>query len=338
MRILHQIVALWRSLFRSARIDADLADEMRFHIERETEANIARGMSPEAAHRAARLKFGSVEVAQETSRDERPGVGARRMLQDVRFGVRLLRKSPAFGITAIAIVALGIGAATAIFSVVYGVMLKPLPFREPERLVGIWLQWKVGRGLSRRRRRRRAASSCAASSRTSHCSRTRTSISSATGSLSDSRVRASHRISSRCSASRAALGRTFAPDEDQAGRERVVLLSDALWHGRFAADRAVIGRQIRLNGSPHTIVGVMPPDFQYPSSAHQAWVPLVLEPGELTRAVTDNYSVVARLDARATLDQARREAAALARRLATTAPGGQGPGMTVDPMLDDCGA
>ena len=86
MRIVHQIVALSRALFRSAQVDADLAEEMRFHVERETKANIARGMSPDAARRAARLTFGSIDDAHESSRDERPGAGARQMLQDLRFG------------------------------------------------------------------------------------------------------------------------------------------------------------------------------------------------------------------------------------------------------------
>src|SRR5438876_346183 len=112
---------------------------MRFHLERETEANIARGMSPEAARREARLTFGSVDATKERSRDDRPGASIRQMLRDLRFGVRLLRKSPVFGITAIVIVALGIGAATAIFSVDYGEMLRPLPIPEPERLLSIWL-------------------------------------------------------------------------------------------------------------------------------------------------------------------------------------------------------
>jgi putative ABC transport system permease protein len=332
--VLHQIVALWRALFRSARIDADLADEMRFHIDRETDANIARGMSPEAARRAARLTFGSIDAAQETSRDERPGAGVRQMLKDVRFGVRLLRKSPVFGITGIAIVALGIGAATAIFSVVYGVMLRPLPFREPERLVSIWLKRRDARMYPAAAdavelRQLRGVFEDVAFFEDANLN--------LVGDGEPQRLEGasvSPNLFPVLGVS-AALGRTFAPDEDQPGRERVVLLSDALWRGRFAADRAVIGREIRLNGSRHTVVGVMPPDFQYPSGAHQAWVPLVLEPGELTRAVTDNYRVVARLDPRATLDQARREAAALAKRLAPASGGNQGPGMTVDSMLDD---
>lgn len=142
MRIIHQIVALWRVVFRSSRVDADLAEEMRFHVERETEANIARGMSPAAARRAARLTFGSVDTMQESARDDRPGSSVRQVLRDVRFGVRLLREAPVFGITGVAVVALGVGAATAVFTVVYGVLLRPFPFREPERLVSIAREWK----------------------------------------------------------------------------------------------------------------------------------------------------------------------------------------------------
>src|SRR5262245_20810171 len=99
MRILNRIAGLFRSLFHSDRVDADLADEMNFHVERETEANIARGMPLDVARRAARMKFGSVDASHEQSRDERPGVGVRQTIQDVRFGARLLKKSPVFGFT-----------------------------------------------------------------------------------------------------------------------------------------------------------------------------------------------------------------------------------------------
>jgi putative ABC transport system permease protein len=337
VRILHQIVALVRALFHSGRVDADLADEMRFHLERETEANVARGMSPEAARRAARLTFGSLDAAQETSRDERPGAGIRAMLRDVQFGARLLGKSPVFGITGIAIVALGIGAATAIFGVVHGVMLDPFPFPEPGRLVSIWLKRDLARNYP-------AAADAFALRELRDVFEDVALFEGVNlnlvggcpeGACEPQRLQGSSVSPNFFSVLgvSAAVGRTFARDEDQAGRERVVVLSDALWRGRFDADRTVIGRQIRLNGSLHTIVGVMPGDFHYPSSAEQAWVPLVLEPGELTREVTDNYRVIARLDARVTLEGARREVGLLAERLAKSYTGN--PDMTVDPILDD---
>jgi putative ABC transport system permease protein len=334
MRIIQQIIGLWRALFRSTRIDADLADEMRFHLERDIDANIARGMSPDAARRAANLTFGSVDAAAEQSRDDRPGVLMRQFFGDIRFGVRLFRKAPGFGITGVAIVALGICSATAVFSVVYGVMLRPLAFREPERLVSIWLERENARNFPAAAdafdlRQLRGVFEDVALFENINLN--------LVGDGEPQRLQGaavSPNLFSVLDVA-AALGRTFARDEDQAGRDRVVLLSDALWRARFGADSSVVGRTIHLTGTQYTVVGVMPRDFQYPSSAHQAWVPLVLEPGELTREVTDNYRVVARLAPGATLEQARREAAALAKRLAAMSQGNKGPGMTVDSMLDD---
>jgi predicted permease len=332
MRIVHQIAALYQSLFRRDRVDAELAEEMRFHVARETEANITRGMSPDDAHRAARLLFGSVDAALERSRDERPGTGLYQFLRDMRFGARLLRKSPAFAITAIAIVALGIGAATAVFSVVYGVMLRPLPFREPERLVSIWLQRNGARNYPTAAdaidlRQLRVFEDVAFFENTNL---------ELTGDGDPRRLEGSS-VSPNLFPTLGVsptIGRTFAGDENQAGRNRVVLLSDALWRARFGADGGVIGRQIRLNDSLYTVIGVMPPDFQYPTRDHQAWVPRVLELGEPTREATQNYRVVARLAHGATLEQAQREAAALGARLARTY-GTHGTGMIVDSMLDD---
>jgi putative ABC transport system permease protein len=336
MRILHQIVALFRALFRSEQVDADLADEMRFHVERETEANIARGMLPIAARRAARLTFGSIDDAQELSRNDRPGSGFRQMARDVRFGARLLRKSPVFGVTAIAVVALGIGAATAIFSVVYGVMLRPLPFHDPSRLVTVWLTRASGRLFpsaadAAELRQLRGVFTDVALVRSSNINL------SLIGDVEPQRLQ-SARVSPNLFSVLGvppALGRTFASDEDQRGRERVVLLSDALWRSRFGADHGVIGRQIRLDGRPYTVIGIMPPEFQYPTTGLDAWIPAVLEPGELSRAMINNYRLVARLDPRATLDQARREVAALAKRLGTSYQWNAGAGFIVDSMLDD---
>ncbi|HEY2378195.1 MAG TPA: ABC transporter permease [Gemmatimonadaceae bacterium] len=339
MRLIHQIATVFRAIARSGRVDADLAEEMRFHLEREIQANIARGMSPDAARRAARLTFGSVDAVQETSRDERPGAAMREWVRDVRFGARLLRKSPAFGLTGVALVALGIGAATAIFSVVYGVMLQPLPFREPNRLVTIWLERHSARNYP--------AAADAIALRDLRDVFDDVSLFAnvnlnlvgdcAPGGCEPQRLegaRVAPNLFSLLGVS-AALGRTFTADEDQAGREHVVVLGDALWRAQFDAGPTIVGRQIRLNGSLYTVVGVMGPDFRYPSSDHQAWVPLVIRPAELTRTETENYKVVARLAPGATLPEARQAATSLAKRLAATYGVNVGAGMIVDSMLDD---
>jgi len=337
MRIIHQVLALARAIIRSGRVDEDLAEEMRFHIQRETEANIARGMSPDAARRSARMTFGSIDAAQETSRDERPGASVRELVRDVRFGVRLIRKSPLVGITGIVIVALGIAAATAIFSVAYGVMLRPLPFREPERLVSIWLERHSARNYP--------AAADAVDLRALHNIFEDVALSESVnlnlvGACQEGSCEPQRLQGARVGANlfpllgvSPALGRTFATDEDRVGRQHVVVLSDALWRSRFNGDAGIVGRQIRLNDSLYTVVGIMGPEFRYPSSEHQAWIPLVVLPAELVRAQTENYSVVARLAPSVTLPQARAAASALAKRLASQ--GINGAGMIVNSMLSD---
>ena len=334
MRLLYQIRALWRALFRSSGIDAALAEEMQFHLERETAANIARGMSPSAARRSAQLTFGSVDVAHEASRDDRPGALLRQMAGDVRYGVRLLRKSPVFGVSVIAIVALGIGAATTVFGVVHSVLLDPLPYRDSDRLVSVW--------LTRNGSRNYPAAADAIDLRQLPGVFADVALFdninlNLVGDGDPQRLQGAAVSANLFTllGTSAALGRTFEAGEDQAGRERVVVLSDALWRSRFAADRGIVGQQLRLNGGLYTVVGVMPPDFNYPSSAHQAWVPVVIRPDELTRATTENYRIIARLAPNATLDRARQEIAALAARLAATYGGNSKAGMIADSMLDD---
>jgi putative ABC transport system permease protein len=335
--MLYRVASLFRSLFRSHNVDADLADEMRFHVERETEANIARGMAPDVARRAARMKFGSVDASHEQSRDERPGVGLRQIAQDVRFGTRLLAKAPVFGITAIAIIALGIGAATAIFSVVYGVMLRPLPFHEPERLVSIWLSRGGAATLYP------TAADAAELRQLPGVFRDIALVRSSNANLSlvgdgEPQRLQSARVSPNFFSLLGVtpiLGRGFGADEDQLGKEHVVILSEALWRSRFGGDRDIIGRAISLSGAMYTVIGVMPAGFQYPTTALDAWITAVLEPGELTRTSINNYRLVARLDPRVSVDQARREAAALASRLGESYAWNKGATFTVDSMLDD---
>jgi putative ABC transport system permease protein len=334
MRFVHQVVALMRALFRSRQIDADLADEMRFHVECETEANISRGMSSADARRAARLAFGGIDDVRERSGDERPGAAVRRTLGDVRFGARLLRKSPVFGITAVAIVALAIGASATICSVVYGTMLRPLPFPEPDRLVRVWLIRRGNRNYPAAAdivdlRGLRAVFEDVADYQDINLNLV---------DAADPRHLQGAAVSANMFAvlrASPAIGRTFAPGEDLAGRDHVVILSDALWRGGFRADSAIVGKSIRLNGFAFTVIGVMRREFEFPSSAYEAWVPHVVEPDELTRATQDNYHVVARLASSATIQQARAATNALARRWAVSLRGYKTVGLSVDTMLDD---
>lgn len=337
MRLLYRAAALIRALFRSDRVDTDLADEVQFHLERETHANIVRGMSPGDARRAARLKFGSVDSALETSRDDRPGAGFRQMGRDFQFGLRLLAKSPAFGIAAVTIVALGIGAVTAIFSVVYGVMLRPLPFREPERLVSIWSRSPALESMRLFPNAADAAEWRAANRVFTDIALVRTTANlNLVGTGEPERLQGARFTPNLLSVLGVApaLGRGFAEDENQPGRDQVVLLSDGLWRRRFGGDPSVVGRRIQLNGDQYTVIGVMGPDFQYPSREFQAWVPLVVSPLELTRQETQNYLAVARLKVGATVEQARADLDAIARRLEIAFPASnRDVRVTVDPML-----
>jgi hypothetical protein len=138
MRLLSRLSVLWRDVFGSREIDRQMDEELQFHFDREVQANRERGMSIDEARRAARIAIGNAETHKEASRDERSGALLRQFGRDLAHGTRLFRKSPGFGAACIAVVALGIGAVTAIFSVVNGVLFTPLPYPQANRLVNIW--------------------------------------------------------------------------------------------------------------------------------------------------------------------------------------------------------
>ena len=138
MRAFDRLGVRLRGWLRPRLDDETLSEELAFHIERQVQANVEAGMTPSQARRAAHLAVGSVQTIREESSESRPGAVARQIVRDLVYGTRIVRKSPGFAATSILIVALGIGAATAIFSVVYGVVLRPLPYEEPGRLVSLW--------------------------------------------------------------------------------------------------------------------------------------------------------------------------------------------------------
>jgi putative ABC transport system permease protein len=323
MRVFDRIAVALRGWLWPDALDAEVAEELRFHLERQIQANINAGMTPAEARRAAHLVVGSVEAVREESRDARPGAWTHQLVRDLAFGTRLLRRTPAFALTAACIVALGIGTTTTIFSVVYGVMLRPPPFPHPDRLVTLWTRQPPPAG--------RETINPADHREMRHNNGVFEDIAlfwptqnfNLIGAGEPERVFAA-RISSNLFSVldvTPALGRTFTDDEDESGRDRVVVLSDRLWKRRFGGNPALVGRTINLTGVPYEVVGVMPPDFQYPGREHQLWVPLTINPAQLTRQVGGfDHMAVARMKPGVSLRQAQSALDTIASRLEADHP------------------
>lgn len=319
MRWHHRLYVTLRGWFGSATLDRELDEELQFHFDRQVQANLNAGMTMEQARRSAALLIGNPESVREASRDGRSGALVRQLGRDMSYGVRLLKKAPGFSAAAITIIALGVGAATAIFSVVYGVALEPLPYREPGRLVNIWtLSTKLPghfpvNGADHRAwlEQNHVFEDIALVRNLANFN--------LVGSGEPERLLAARISANLFSVLGVApvIGRGFSEDEDEIGRDRVVILSDGFWRQRFGADPSIVGRDINLNGAPHTVVGVMSQDFQYPGRQFQIWTPLTINPDELTRKQPGNNALaVARLKPGVTVADAQAEMSTIAARLA----------------------
>ena len=221
--------------------------------------------------------------------------------------MRLVRKAPGFAASAALVVALGIGTTTAIFSVVYGVMLRPLPYDEPERLVALWSRVP---GAAQRVRVNAADQRVLVASNTVFddiALATAPQNFNLTGSGEPERVVAARLSSNFLSVLRVrpVLGRAFTAADEQGGPDAVVLISDGLWKRRFGADPAILGRTINLSGNPYEVIGVMPPGFQFPAREHQLWIPLTINPRVLAREIANyDHFAIARLRPGVPLDRA----------------------------------
>ncbi|MFZ0908478.1 MAG: ABC transporter permease [Candidatus Acidiferrales bacterium] len=241
---------------RRTRMMHDLEQDIRDHIEIETRDNIARGMSPEEARYAALRKFGNMTKLKEETREVWSFVWLEQLFQDFRYGLRTLRKSPGFSAVAVLTLALGIGANTAIFSVVSGVLLRPLPYPEPERLVAI-ASYDSLPNMDDIEKQSRSFEALGANTmqRLDY-----------TGGAEPIQVFAITCNAELFQALRAkpALGRLITADDDRYGAPGAVVLSHGFWTRQFGADPSVIGKSIPLSGNPYTIVGVLPEDFWLP--------------------------------------------------------------------------
>src|SRR5262245_53510046 len=263
MRLVRVAVHRLRSLFRGAREDAELQRELDLHLEQLINERIAAGMTEPQARLAARSAFGSVEWTKEQCRDTRRVSLAGDLVKDLGYAGRLLRKSPGFTLTAICSLALGIGANTAIFSIVNAYLLRPLPFERPDRLVVLFERNVVcdeqDVALAPGNSFDWQAASTAVQSMSAYTTRTTTVALDAAGAEPE-RVGAC-----ACSGTLFAtlgvpprLGRPFSPEEDRFGAPRVAIVSEQLWQRQFNGAPDAIGKTIRVNDVPHRIVGVMP--------------------------------------------------------------------------------
>ena len=265
--------------FNKQRGECEMSNELESHLQMHIEDNLRGGMAPDEARRQAMIKLGGVEQTKEYHRDQRGIPFIETVMQDVRYGFRMLRKNPGFTAVAVLTLALGIGANTAIFSIVNAIFLRPLPFPHADRIyvvdrVGnqiggssisfpIYLEWQ--------KRKEGVFDRLALMAWWPD--------STLTGTGEPERIRIAGASSELFSVLgiHPDLGREFLPAETRLGGPNVVILSDGMWRGRFGANRNILGQAITIGGQPHTIVGVLPRGFELPipgARSAEAWLPI----------------------------------------------------------------
>lgn len=325
MRIYTEARERLRALFFRDQQELELSEELRFHLEMEAEANLRKGLAPAEARRQAAITFGGVERFKEEVRVARSFGVLEDLVRELRYAVRRLVKAPAFSLAVIVTLGLGIGGATAMFSLVSGILLAPLPYPEADRLLRL--------------------THTTASARSGTVD-----LSDAMVLLYQSETNAFHGVAAwrfddgdlapsepdqravRVRGARVTanffdvlgvgpmLGRTFLPGEDRPGKNGVVVLSHRIWQERLRGDPDAIGREIDINDVPRTIVGIMPPEFAYPASQVELWLPLGLNPAR-TYPATLNLTGLGRIKRDVSNESARADLARVLSNLGEYAQG-----------------
>ena len=331
MNHLRRFLLRFARLFTNTRAEADLAREVTAHLTLLEDDYLRQGMAPAEARLAARRAYGNVEQAKQLHRNERSYQGLAEILRDIRHTLRQLRKSPAFTATAVLMLALGIGLTTAIFSIVEGVLLRPLPFPNPDRLV------ILGDILE--------ASNCG------FCTRSTVTAAGIRNYMRDTQsfthlggyhgagfelsgtgdpvpVNAT-RMSGEVFAALGVdplLGRVFTQQEDDQ-HQQVAVLSYGMWRTRFQGDAKIVGTKILLDRKPYTVIGVMPRNFEFPLvpghlNRSELWVPLSLQPEEFLAgsAASWNFRMVGRLKPGTSAAQAQSDAERVAQEIMRNFP------------------
>jgi putative ABC transport system permease protein len=336
MSWLRMLAARVQGAWHRPGVEQELGDELRAHLEMLAEENMRRGMPAEEARRQAQLKLGNVARIREDYRSQAGVPFLEILLQDLRYGVRTLRKSPAFAAVAIATLTLGIGANAAIFSVVNGVLLRPLPYEDPSRLVYV-ISSAPSRGFPdfltsppdfRMLRER---------------NKTLANISAFyTASFNLTGVRQPERLSAEVVSAeyfttlgvKPMIGRGFLPNEEKWGEHHVVIVSNEFWRSHLNADPNINGRTLSLHGETYNVVGVMPTSF-YTSNPVQLWVPMAWKPKDVMDSHNNYFlSMAGRLKAGVTRQQAQADLNAIMLGIAQQFPENQGIGAAVKPMRE----
>jgi predicted permease len=329
MRMLRALGVRLVGLFGARRQEDDFTAEIESHVAFHMDEGIRAGLTPEEARRQALIRLGGAEQTRQAHRERRTLPWLDSLLQDTHYGLRTLGRCPGFTTTAVLTLALGVGACTAIFSLVNAVLIRSLPYGDPKRLVYLFTpnpHIPIPAEI--------IAPSYADYydlKQQSHSYSDMTAFEQATFNL------ASHRSVERVGAARVdgsffttlqsapQFGRAIGADDNRPGHDKVAVISYSLWQSMFAGDADVLGRSLPLNGVSHTIVGVMPPGFEYPLSsdlpygnsvkATRIWVPLALSPKQKGEREPGSDNVLARLRPGVSMSQAQSEMSAIMVRL-----------------------
>lgn len=320
MRLWREIRFRFRALFFKRALEAEMAEEISQHLERLEASGLAAGLTPKEARLAALKQFGGVEQLKETARDQRGVSAIEHLVSDFTYGLRQLRKTPGFAVIAILTVAIGIGATTAIFSVVNAVVLRPLAYPQPEQLVSVAeagapdfvLQRVTPATFFELRHSARLFQSFTAWEQN---------FANITG-LAFAQRRLVRSVASNYLAIHGIsplFGRDFQPGDDAPGAVRVAILGHEFWSTEFRAQPDILGRTLQLDGQPCTVVGIMPPGFPI-GGAVDVFIPAVYTEADRVDHTAHRMTVLGRLQPGITLEAARADLAAVSALLAQKYP------------------
>jgi len=331
---MRRLRAFWLRVAGLLRVgrDDDFDAELESHLELHTEDEIRAGVSPEEARRQALIRLGGAEQVRQLHRERTTFPELESLLQDVRYGMRTLRRTPGFTLTAVFTLALGIGASTAIFSLVNAVLIRSLPYGDPKELVYLFTPNPHLKGVP-------PEVMCPSYADFFDLKQQSKSFANMSAFEQAEFTLAQQGATQRIGAARVdesffptlesipELGRAIDASDNQPGREKVVVISHSLWQSMFAASPAVLGESLQLDGATYRIVGVMPPEFEYPFSSDlpygnshikstKLWIPLALPAKQKADREFGNDQVIARLEPGVTIRQAQTEMGGIMARLA----------------------